>query len=71
MFSPANLQDARFIGDKGFGEASTALLSRLVLEYGAIIADPVTPATLLSYARVVLCELREEFARRAPSMEAA
>ncbi len=65
MSIQASVQDTRFAGDKGFASASTALLSRLVLEYGEIIANPETPATLRAYAEVVLRELREELNSRA------
>ncbi len=61
----ASPQDTRFSGDKGFASAPTALLSRLVLEYGEIIADSSQPTTLVEYARVVLAELRAELSHRA------
>ncbi len=59
------VHDGRFCGNRGFDEASPALLSRLVLEYGEIIANPTTSATLRAYAEAVLAELRTELSSRA------
>ncbi len=65
IMSTTIVRDDLFKGNKGFAEASTALLSRLVLEYDEIIANPETSATLRAYAKAVLAELRAELSSRA------
>lgn len=63
------VHDDHYRGNKGFGEASTALLVRLIAEYDQILSTPETPPHLLHYASIVLVELRTGLAqRRAASM---
>ncbi len=58
-------------GRRGFGTAPTKHLATLLRRYQRIRDDPATDPDTRAYARKIVTELRDEFARRGQNRAAA